>query len=94
MLTTKYITDELKIFMNRKCNNSFVILCVREENKKDKTAMLVNWDVALKVIKEWTGIELTREDFVEDEYVYEKKQVVTKHEKRQLECDDTGRSLF
>ena len=70
MLTTRYIKDDLKIFMNRKCNNSFVILCVRQENEKDKTEMLTDWEQALSLVKEWTGLELTRDDFEEDHYVY------------------------
>lgn len=70
MLTTKYIKDNLKIFMNRKCNNSFVILCVREEGQHDRTAMLIDWCQALKLVEEWVGLKLTRDDFVEDSYVY------------------------
>lgn len=70
MLTTRYIQDDLKIFMNRKCNNSFVILCVRREGEKDKTAMLIDWEQALKLVKDWTGLELTRDHFEEDNYVY------------------------
>ena len=81
MLTTKYIKDDLKIFMNRKCNNSFVILCVRKTGEKDKTAMLRNWDVALKLITDWTNLKLTRENFVEDEYVYKMKPIVTEAER-------------
>ena len=95
MLTTKYIKDDLKIFMNRKCNNSFVILCVREKGKKDKTAMLRNWDAALDLIKEWAGLELTRADFEEDNYVYEKKPIVTEAErnKDKINTENTP-SLF
>ena len=85
MLTTKYIKDDLKVFMNRKCNNSFVILCVRQEGEKDKTAMLRNWAAALDLIKEWTGLELTRDDFTEDNYVYEKKPLVTEAERQERE---------
>lgn len=70
MLTKKYIKDNLKIFMNRKCNNSFVILCIREEGRQDRTAMLIDWEQALKLVKDWIGLELTREDFIEDSYVY------------------------
>jgi len=81
LLTTKYIKDDLKIFMNRKCNNSFVILCVRQTGIKDKTAMLVDWDQALKLVKEWTTLELTRNDFIEDKYIYEKKPIITEAER-------------
>lgn len=70
MLTTRYIEDDLKIFMNRKCNNSFVILCVRRENEKDRTAMLIDWEQALKLITEWTGLILSRDHFEEDHYKY------------------------
>lgn len=62
--------------MNRKYNNSFVILCVRVDNEKDKTAMLANWDAALNLIFKWTGLTLTRDDFEEDEYVYDKPAIV------------------
>lgn len=77
MLTTRYIKDNLKIFMNRKCNNSFVILCVRVDNEKDKTAMLANWEAALDLILDWTGLALTRANFEEDEYEYKMLPAIT-----------------
>ena len=67
--------------MNRKCNNSYVILCVRTKDEKDRTAMLVDWAQALKLVKQWTGLELTREDFEEDEYEYKPKPLVTERER-------------
>lgn len=73
--------------MNRKCNNSFVILCVRKENEKDKTAMLADWNSAFKLIKQWTELELTRDDFEEDHYVYEKKPIVTEAEREKLKTN-------
>lgn len=84
MLTTRYIKDDLKIFMNRKCNNSFVILCVRKRGEKDKTAMLIDWAQALKLVKDWTGLELTRDDFEEDHYEYKPKPLVTEKERAEI----------
>ena len=81
MITTKHVKEDINIFMNKPYHDSFVILCIKEENKVDKTAMLVNWEAGLDLVKEWTGLELKKEDFIEDNYTYKKEPTLEEAKK-------------